>query len=135
MLDAKKTFNRTIDYYSLQNNKAMNTKQLVSNIPLKQEWNDKDFNKIKSALLRHFTFKNLNTRHGNKVCYTYADLENLLGLPYTSSSSCAGLWVTNTEIFCKDFPGYKYEGFAISNSGKCCAILWDKNETEIIIEL
>jgi hypothetical protein len=110
-------------------------KELVANVPMLQEWTDNDFKKIKQALKNFFLFKSLQTKDGVKIVYTYNDLENLLGLPYTSSSNYAGVWITNTELYSNDFPGFKYEGFAITNGGKCVGILWDKDENEKIIEL
>lgn len=112
------------------------TKQLVANCPMKQEWNERDFKAMKQALKHFFLFKGLQTMDGVKVCYTYADLEELLGLPYTSSSSFAGVWVTNTELKSNDYPTHNYIGFAITEKGnKCCAILWDNEENEILVQL
>lgn len=100
-----------------------------------KEWNEANFKGMKQALKSFFLFKGMNTKDGFKTCFTYNDLENLLGLPYTSSSAYAGEWITNTELYSNDFPGFHYIGFAISKSGKYCAILWDKDENEKIIEL
>lgn len=120
---------------------AIKPKELVPNCKMKEEWKDADFKAMKQALKNFFLFKSLQTKDGVKILYTYNDLENLLGLPYTSSSKFAGVWVTNTELYSNDFSGcnfslYHYIGFAITEQGnKCAAILWDKDENEILIEL
>jgi hypothetical protein len=101
----------------------------------KQDWSDKDFKAMKQALKRSFVMKPLQTKDGQKVCYTYSQLEELLGLPYTSSSSFAGVWVTNTELHNSLYPSFNYIGFAIAEDGKCYGILWDKEENEIIVKL
>lgn len=97
-----------------------------------KEWQPKHFTQMKAALKRFFLFKGLQIRSGVKVCYTYADLEKLLGLPYTSSSSYAAVWVTNEEVKSNDYPNYHFIGFAIGGDDKCYSILWDKDENEII---
>lgn len=108
---------------------------LTPETSFKIEWNEHDFKAMKQALKTFFLFKPLQTKDGVKSIFTYSDLESLLGLPYTSSSDLSGLWVTNTELLSNDFKGYHYIGFAISEGGKCCGILWDKDENEIFITL
>lgn len=112
---------------------AARTKEISATF--KKEWQDKDFKAMKQALRRAFVMKPLQTKDGQRTCYTYADLESLLGLPYTSSSSFAGVWVTNTELYNPSFPGFNYIGFAIAEDGKCYGILWDKEESEILVKL
>jgi hypothetical protein len=111
------------------------TQQIVGNCQMKKEWTERDFKAMKKALKNFFLFKGLQTNNGVKICCSYANLENLLGLPYTSSSSYAGVWVTNSEVISNDYPNYHYIGFAITTGNKCVAILWDKDENEIIISL
>lgn len=91
-------------------------------------WNETDFKKMKAALIRNFLCKPLQTHTGIKHAYTYNSLENLLGLPY--NSDFGAVWVTNTDLFTKEYPGYRYNGFAIGDDGKCYALLIDKHENE-----
>lgn len=84
------------------------------------EWKDSDFKKVHSAISRHF---------GRSYDYC----SNWMGLTYTSSSSCAGEWVCNGEDYkSKKFPEYQYIGFGVGNDGNVYAILWDKDENEIL---
>jgi hypothetical protein len=108
------------------------TQMTQQKIALKREWAEPDFKRMKQALKRFFLFKGLQIRSGIKVCYTYADLDSLLGLPYTSTGIYAGVWVTNEEVKSNDHPGYNYIGFAISEDNKMYAILWDSEENEIL---
>jgi hypothetical protein len=101
----------------------------------KTSWTEQDFKTIKTALRNFFLFRALHTKDGIKNLSTFAQLEELLGLPYTSSSSYAGLWVTNTELNEPQFPGYHYIGFAIAENGNCFGVMWDKDENEKIIRI
>jgi hypothetical protein len=100
-----------------------------------KEWTDKEFKTIKQAIKKHFLFKAFRTTQGTKTLYTYADIENLLGLPYTSSSSFAGVWVTNSEVYSPKYPELHYVGFAIGDDTKPYAILWDNEENETLLPL
>lgn len=109
--------------------------EIVANCPLKKEWSEVEFKAMKMALKNAFVMQPLSTKDGTRIVYTYADLETLLGLPYTSSSKFAGVWVTNTELYSPNHPGYKYIGFAITKGGKFVGILWNEDENEILVQL
>lgn len=105
-------------------------------VKLLQEWQPSDFDKMKRALKKAFLFKNLSTKDGTKICYSYDQLEQLIGLPYTSGSEVAAMWANcNTHLFNGKYPGYYYLGFAIGEDGKCYAMLQDKDENEILLPL
>jgi hypothetical protein len=101
----------------------------------KKEWNEADHKRMKQALKKAFVMKMIPTKDGSRTIYTYAQLTELLGLPYTSSSAYAGLWVTNTEAYNTKYPGFHYIGFAITEDNKCYGILWDAEENEVLIQL
>ena len=85
--------------------KALQEKR--KDIKLLKEWQSSDFDKMKRALKKAFLFKQLSTKDGNKVCYTYSQLLDLLGLPYTSTSDFAALWADcNTHLFNGQYPGF-----------------------------
>lgn len=108
-----------------------------TNISFIQEWTPAQFKAIEKAISRHFSFKQIRTLHGNYPAFYmgFKALGEIMGLAYTSSSSYAGYWICNTEVYNDKYPGYNYMGFAISTKGKYYAILWDKNENEIILPL
>ncbi len=106
---------------------------------LKNDFSDMDFQKMNKAIVKHFHGKTFNSNQG-KICFDtmrFAYYENTFGLPYTSTSSCAGLWVTNIEMYFDLEQVYKYEGFAMTNEGEPVAILWDNSspENELLIKL
>jgi len=92
-------------------------------IKLLQEWNETQFAKVRRKIAVHFM-----------KSYTYCD--NWLGLAYTSSSSCAAEWVCNgVDAMSKKYPTHRYIGFAMGEDGNVYAILWDKDENEILEKL
>lgn len=112
----------------------MKLKELTKETKLKTEWSEQDFKRANSAITAHFINRPLNTREGVRKVYTHTQVVELLGLPYTSTSMCAAEWVTNTEIWEQD-ASFNYIGFAISESGKVVAILWDQYENEKLYQI
>lgn len=100
-------------------------------------WTPRQFEYMERKISAHFSYKPMQTLHGNypEMYLGWQAVSERLGLAYTSSSSYAGYWVCNTEVYNSKFPGYHYTGFALSSNGKGYAILWDKDENEIIINL
>lgn len=101
------------------------------------EWDANQFKAIEKAISRHFSGKPMQTEQGNypAMFLTFAAVADRIGLAYTSSSSYAGYWVCNAAPINPKYPNYRYIGFAISTDGKYYAILWDKDESEIIIHI
>ncbi len=102
-----------------------------------QEWTEAQFKAIEKAIAKHFSGQIVTTNKGRypRTVYTWAAISNLLGLAYTSSSSYAGYWPCNEDAINNHYQTHKYIGFAISEDQKYYAILWDKEENEILIEL
>jgi hypothetical protein len=98
------------------------------------ELNELQITGIKKAIVNHFSKKDIITNHGNyPVKYRdFNSLDSIMGFAYTSSSSYAGYWICNTEVESLFYSGFKYIGFAITSTGKYYAILWDKDENEIL---
>jgi hypothetical protein len=98
------------------------------------QWDDFQIKGIKQAIVKHFSKMDIVTQHGNypaeyRVFHT---LNSIMGFAYTSSSNYAGYWICNTEVESLLYKGFKYIGFAISSTGKYYAVLWDKEENEIL---
>ena len=53
----------------------------------------------------------------------HGDVEEVFGLPYTSSGSFAGLWQTNSEWHYRFIPKYRFSGVAIGDDGIIYAVL------------
>lgn len=123
--------------------KAFEEKQAAINKNFLQEWQpfDKMYAQVKQAILKHFTRKHYmwQPTHDESIkrtfqFYTFGQLENMLGLPYTSSSSFAALWVTNSGYLWADDTHY-FIGFAINTDNEVIAIAHDYEENEIYIKL
>lgn len=102
---------------------------------LLKEWNPKQFKAIERKILSHFKgVGKIVTSSGHGFIYpvSFKRVDNFLGLAFTSSSKCAGLWVCNVDPISEKYPLYRYVGFAIGEDGKYYAILWDKDENEIL---
>ena len=102
-----------------------------------KEWNPEQFKSMQKAIRLHFANKTINTHHGGYVPYfrTFNALGEIMGFAYTSTGDYAGYWICNTAVYNDKYPGYDYTGFALSSDQKPYAILWDKDENEIIIPL
>lgn len=107
-----------------------------------KEWNIDQFKKMEKAIAGHFSMVDIHTATTRYVVPNFHSIKkrfesvgDILGLAYTSSSSYAGYWVCNIEAVNFKYPGYHYVGFAMDDKNKCFAILWDKDENEIIISL
>lgn len=102
-----------------------------------KEWTPKQFKAIEKKIATHFSGKAMNTLHGKypAMYLNFVALDDRLGLAYTSSSSYAGYWICNTEVKSNQHPEYKYVGFAIGKDDKYYAVLQDKDENELIVEL
>lgn len=101
------------------------------------EWKPEQSRIVRIAIANHFSNREINTHHGKHPAKVrrYQELADIFGLAYTSSSNYAGLWVCNTEIYSNHYPGFKYIGFALTNDLTPYAVLWDKDENEILMPI
>lgn len=109
-----------------------------------KEWSIDQFIIVEKAISKHFVSTGINvtntkTRHLipnlRDLKQRFENIDNVLGLAYTSSSSYAGYWVCNVEAQNDKYPGYHYTGFAMGAGNKVYAVLDDKDENEIILPL
>lgn len=101
-----------------------------------QEWLAADFIKMKQAIVRHFTHNPISiSGEVPRMLYkpAFGMVDKILGLAYTSSSSCAMYSVCNVDLRYSDTLRYVY--FAIGQDGMCYAELWDNDEKPTIILL
>lgn len=108
-----------------------------------QEWKPFDVlnKKVERAILSHFrghSYQWQPTHEGSSKTalkpFTFSQIDNILGLAYTSSSSYAGLWVCNGGYLWADNTHY-FTGFAINTDGEVIGIAHDFDEHEIFIKL
>ena len=62
-------------------------------------------------------------------------MENLLGLPYTSSGRHAGLWICNDVVYLDLECKYHIVGFCMDVRGCVYAECFDKDENELFIPI
>lgn len=100
------------------------------------EWKPEQFRAINTAIRIHFSRKGADTKHHGHVCFSrFEEWANCFGLAYTSSSEFAMYSVCNTYVYFDVLRNYTYSHFAIGKDGKYYAILWDREEKELIIQL
>lgn len=110
------------------------------NTNFKKEWSNKEFTKVERAIKNHFTqyhYKHI-TEHGQtpteKHFFDFQDIDNFLGLAYTSTGDYAGLWVCNGGYLFAT-KTHHFTGFAINELNEVIGIAEDENEKAIYIQL
>ncbi len=96
-----------------------------------KEWSGKQQKKVNKSICNHFAAQNFTKLWGK----SFEQIESYFGLPYTSSSSYAGLWVCNVIEYYKGGAQYYYRAFAIAEDGYIYAILTNDEEKEIYINI
>ena len=101
-----------------------------------QEWTNEQNKKVDKEIKKLFSMKTLTDHRGNKrIMYTMANIEDFFGLPYTSSSSFAGLWNTNTRYCLDTEEKYNIDGFGFGKDGKVYIFCTDNEENEKIYQI
>lgn len=110
------------------------------NTNFKQDWTPDEFKKVERKIKNHFTKKHYDhiRQHGElrrpAYFYNFTQIDEFLGLAYTSSGSYAGYWVCNGGYLYAD-PTHHFIGFAINELDEVIAIADDENENSIYIKL
>ena len=125
--------------------KTLNNYKTISGTLLK-EWNESKFEKINNHLyylIKYNLADNVNFEAGtippayeSIAFYNAEKLEDLFGLPYTSSGDFAGIWNTNTQAVTKYGERLYFRGAAYTEHGEGVLIFEDmKNATYYFTEL
>lgn len=109
--------------------------ETLEQVTFRKEWSNEDFKKINKAILKHFKGRVLRTRHGDSMPTKFSELDEILGLAYTSSSNHALYGICNTEAYLDLEQKYSYQFFSITEEGVCVAECWDAEENPLFIEL
>lgn len=106
----------------------------IKGTPLK-EWDEKKFDKIQAHLYYlikinlsegiKYTAGTIPPTYENISYYNNEKLENLFGLPYTSSGDFAGIWNTNTQAETKWGELLKFRGATYTEEGEGVLIFED----------
>lgn len=108
-----------------------------SKVKFLQEWKPEHFRKMNAAIGNHFRKKEVVTEHNGRIRMRgIRQVEQILGLPFTSGSSCAALWANcNTHAYFDTDKIYYYLGFAIGEDERLYIMLQDIKENQLTIEL
>lgn len=105
-----------------------------------KEWSRADFRKVERAILRHFvthTYKHI-AAHGAQPKdfhpFSFEEIDNILGLAYTSSGYCAEYGICNGGYLMAN-KTHHFDSFMINELGEVIARVQDENENEIYITL
>lgn len=104
-----------------------------------KEWTPKQFKDVEKAIAKFIRSrywigsekqpdKDIFIANGAK---TFNQISDVLGLAYTSTSSFAGYWPCNDNLYLNNEKTFWLVGFALDNNSFVHAIFWDKDENEI----
>ena len=95
-----------------------------------KEWFDimHDVEEVSDQAIKAFTNwykRNITITHGSG-----RDVEEIFGLPYTSSTDWAGLWNCQADAYLNEDPQWKFECLAVSEDMEILAV-FDREDTGI----
>ena len=103
---------------------------------LKKELTNKEISYLEKVIFDHFKNNARFDRHDCLVMEkTTNQLNDFLGLAYTSTSSFAMLSICNTEVYLDCEKLYNYVCFGMTKQGFIVALCYDKDEKELYIYL
>lgn len=126
--------------YNIADTEARINELIEVNTDFKKDWSNKEINRVKKAIYNHLSTHNYKykTDHVNPakpLNFFYVDeVDNLLGLAYTSSGDYAGLWICN-GVYAMVNETHHFIGFAINANNEIVGIAEDENENAIYITL
>lgn len=129
--------NENFDFTAFQENfKQAETAPEISDMFL-PEWTNPLFNAMDKALIKHFKGKVLVTSDtGDEIPRSaFQDCAEIFGLAYTSSSSYAGYFCTNRDVYFDAAKQWRYHSFAIGIDRFFYAVIKDKAENFIVFKL
>lgn len=101
---------------------------------------DKQHKQVSKAIFNHFathTYKRINNHGDTPIKFNVLSMKQLddtMGLAYTSSGDYAGLWVCNGG-YVMATNTHHFIGFAINTDNEVIAIAEDENENPLYIQL
>lgn len=106
------------------------SKELTTILNLKINWTDQEHDQVKEMVLKSFEGK---FSLGFHRIHNHTDIDNHIGLAYTSSFSVAGLWICNLDVqYDKE---RRYVGFVLDEQGDVYALLWTVEEKESYVKI
>ena len=106
-----------------------------------KEWTPEQFKAMDKQISRHFServFLRHSTGNGEvktRVYRSIKQIDEILGLAYTSTGSWACYGVCNVTAHFDEDNIYSYQYFTIGEDGRFFAVIQDNEENELTIEL
>ena len=105
-----------------------------------KSWDNKQVSFVKKQITKYLNSRYFETFHSKDstpfyCCKSFSDFDNVLGLAYTSSSDCAGLWICNTDLYLDASHTQKIIGFGLDKYSFVYLICWDDKENEMLIPI
>lgn len=104
----------------------------------KTEWSEKEQKAVERIILIYLKSRDFYSyKSPDKPCLTtcksYTDINNTIGLAYTSSSSYAGLWVCSDNLYLDIDKTFHLKGFILDNNNVVYAIWVNSDENYLYI--
>lgn len=108
----------------------------LKQIKLKQHWTDREFRGAKLLIMKWINSRPWQSSHPMpRRILTITDLDNTLGLAYTSSGRSAYLGICNIALYLDTQNKYRVSGFEACEDGLLHAVCYDDEDNELCVPL
>lgn len=104
---------------------------------MKKEWSEIELQHVLHTVRIWINSRKFVTSHHGRLQHirTVAELDYILGMPYTSSSRAACVGICNTELYLDNDRKYTVNSFEMDDYGIIYAVCFDKYENELLIPI
>jgi hypothetical protein len=104
---------------------------------MRKEWTEIELQHVLHTVRIWINTRKFETLHHGKLKHigTVAELDKILGLPYTSSGRAACVGICNTELYLDNDRKYTINSFEMDYYGIIYAVCFDKDENELLIPI
>ena len=104
---------------------------------MKKEWTEIETKSVEKTIRDWFLTRETSAlRYGTiKFIRRFKELDEILGLAYTSSSKFAALWICNDTVYLDNDRIYHIRGFVLDDYDKVFAYCMDKDENELYVQI
>lgn len=104
---------------------------------MKKEWTESELKQVMRAIKTWINSRKFVTKHDGRLRHigTVAEMDYILGMPYTSSGRAACVGICNTELYLDDERKYTVNSFEMDDYGIIYAVCFDYNANELLIPI
>lgn len=104
---------------------------------MKKEWSEIELQHVLHTVRIWINSRKFVTSHHGRLQHirTVAELDYILGMPYTSSGRAACVGICNTELYLDNDRKYTVNSFEMDDYGIIYAVCFDKDENELLIPI